>query len=88
MRLVFWGGALAVGVVSVGFAALATQATHLFRGILFAPWFALILTPSGFCTVGLGGGPLLSGLAGFRHSPGHCRPAHEGHRRLAPGFCR
>src|SRR5579871_6686364 len=48
MRLVFWGGALAVGVVSVGFAALATQATHLFCGMLIAPWFALILTPSGF----------------------------------------
>ena len=48
MRLVFWGGALAVGVVSVGFAALATQATHLFRGILVHPWYALILTPLGF----------------------------------------
>jgi len=48
MRLVFWGGALAVGVVSVGFAALATQATHLFRSILVHPWYALILTPLGF----------------------------------------
>ena len=48
MRLVFWGGALAVGVVSVAFAALATQATHLFRGILVHPWYALILTPFGF----------------------------------------
>ena len=48
MRLVFWGGALAVGVVSVGFAALATQATHLFRSLLFQPWVALVLTPVGF----------------------------------------
>ncbi|HEY1877633.1 MAG TPA: chloride channel protein, partial [Rhizomicrobium sp.] len=48
MRLVFWGGALTVGVVSVVFAALATQATHLFRAILFAPWLALIITPCGF----------------------------------------
>ncbi len=48
MRLVFWGGALAVGVVSVAFAALATQATHLFRGILVHSWYALILTPFGF----------------------------------------
>jgi H+/Cl- antiporter ClcA len=48
MRLVFWGGALAVGVVSVAFAAAATQATHLFRSLLFRPWFALMLTPLGF----------------------------------------
>lgn len=48
MRLVFWGGALAVGVVSVAFAAAATQVTHLFHILLFNPWFALILTPAGF----------------------------------------
>src|ERR1700755_1403031 len=47
MRLVFWGGAIAVGVVSVAFAAAATQATHLFRFLLFAPWVALALTPGG-----------------------------------------
>jgi len=47
-RLVFWGGAIAVGVVSVAFAAAATQATHLFRWLLFNPWFALVLTPAGF----------------------------------------
>lgn len=48
MRLVFWGGALAVGVVSVVFAALATRATQLCHAILMRPWFALILTPLGF----------------------------------------
>jgi H+/Cl- antiporter ClcA len=48
MRLVFWGGALAVGVISVAFAACATQATHLFRSILIRPWFALFITPIGF----------------------------------------
>jgi H+/Cl- antiporter ClcA len=48
MRLVFWGGALAVGVVSVAFAAAATQATHLFRIMLVHPWVALGLTPGGF----------------------------------------
>ncbi|MFO1247677.1 MAG: chloride channel protein [Alphaproteobacteria bacterium] len=48
MRLVFWGGAIAVGVVSVAFAAAATQATRLFHWLLFAPWVALILTPCGF----------------------------------------
>lgn len=48
MRLVFWGGALAVGVISVAFAACATQATHLFRSLLIRPWYALFLTPAGF----------------------------------------
>ncbi len=48
MRLVFWGGALAVGVVSVLFAACATQATRLFHFMLFNPWIALALTPGGF----------------------------------------
>jgi H+/Cl- antiporter ClcA len=48
MRLVFWGGAIAVGVVSVAFAAAATQATHLFHWLLFNPWIALGLTPAGF----------------------------------------
>lgn len=48
MRLVFWGGAVAVGVVSVAFAAAATQATRLFHLLLFNPWIALALTPLGF----------------------------------------
>jgi len=48
MRLVFWGGALAVGVTSVAFAGAATQATRLFHILLFRPWVALGLTPLGF----------------------------------------
>ena len=48
MRLVFWGGALAVGVVSVAFAAAATQASRLFHALLVYPWIALALTPGGF----------------------------------------
>jgi H+/Cl- antiporter ClcA len=48
MRLVFWGGALAVGVTSVAFAAAATQATRFFHYMLFNPWLALVLTPLGF----------------------------------------
>jgi H+/Cl- antiporter ClcA len=48
MRLVFWGGAVAVGVVSVGFAAAATLMDRLFHTLLLAPWVALILTPAGF----------------------------------------
>ena len=48
MRLVFWGGALTVGVVSVAFAACATVAGLLFHRLLFSPWIALLLTPGGF----------------------------------------
>ena len=48
MRLVFWGGALAVGVTSVAFAAAATKATEIFRILLFRPWVSLVLTPCGF----------------------------------------
>jgi H+/Cl- antiporter ClcA len=48
MRLVFWGGTLAVGVISVAFAAAATQATRLFHLIMVTPWMALALTPLGF----------------------------------------
>jgi H+/Cl- antiporter ClcA len=60
-RLVFWGGALALGVVSVVFAAAATQATHLFQTLLIRPWIALVLTPSGF---------VLSALLSQRFFPG------------------
>ncbi|MCP5411135.1 MAG: chloride channel protein [Alphaproteobacteria bacterium] len=48
MRLVFWGGAIGVGVISVAFAAAATQATELFHTLVFNPWIALVLTPLGF----------------------------------------
>jgi hypothetical protein len=34
---------LAVGVVSVIFAAAVTQASHLFRFLLVRPWVALLL---------------------------------------------
>ncbi|MEI9982372.1 MAG: chloride channel protein [Aliidongia sp.] len=45
----FWIGALAVGVVSVGFARLATLAQDLFgRGLALSPWLALVVTPLGF----------------------------------------
>jgi H+/Cl- antiporter ClcA len=64
MRLVFWGGALAVGMVSVGFAAAATQATHLFRHLLFRPWFALALTPLGFIASALIAARLFPGSQG------------------------
>lgn len=48
MRLVLWGGAIAVGVVSVAFAWAANRAQDAFGHILFNPWLALALTPAGF----------------------------------------
>jgi H+/Cl- antiporter ClcA len=47
-RLVFWLGALAIGVISVGFAELADLAQRLFRAVSNAhPWL-ILLTPVGF----------------------------------------
>ncbi|HEY4077162.1 MAG TPA: chloride channel protein [Rhizomicrobium sp.] len=48
MRLVFWGGAVAVGLVSVAFAWAANRATALFHHLLINPWLAFALTPSAF----------------------------------------
>jgi H+/Cl- antiporter ClcA len=46
--LVFWGGALAVGIVGVLFAAAATQVGRLFHLMAARPWVPLLLTPLGF----------------------------------------
>lgn len=48
MRVVFWGGALTVGVVSIFFAIAANYAQAAFRHILVHPWLALIVTPADF----------------------------------------
>ncbi|MDE2462382.1 MAG: chloride channel protein, partial [Alphaproteobacteria bacterium] len=48
MRLVFWGGALTVGLVSILFAIAATYAEALFGRVLIHPWTALVITPLGF----------------------------------------
>ncbi|NLS02681.1 chloride channel protein [Rhizobium sp. P32RR-XVIII] len=51
-RLVFWCGALAIGVISVGFAELADLAQNAFTGIISAgKWtylLPLVLSPFGF----------------------------------------
>jgi H+/Cl- antiporter ClcA len=51
-RIVFWAGALAIGVVSVGFAWLADRAQKAFAaGLVLGHWtffLPLVLTPSGF----------------------------------------
>ena len=48
MRVVFWGGALTVGLVSILFATAATFAENAFAHVLAHPWLALIITPTGF----------------------------------------
>jgi H+/Cl- antiporter ClcA len=48
MRLVFWGGAVAVGLVSVAFAWAANRATELFHHLLVHPSLDFILTPGTF----------------------------------------
>ena len=48
MRLVLWGGAIAVGVIGVAFAWAANRAQDLFNAMLVSPWLALIITPAGF----------------------------------------
>ncbi|HEX4370598.1 MAG TPA: chloride channel protein [Rhizomicrobium sp.] len=48
MRLVLWGGAIAVGVIGVAFAWAANRATELFQAMLISPWLALVITPLGF----------------------------------------
>ena len=48
MRLVLWGGAILVGLVSVLFAWAANGAQEEFRRIVFTPWLALLVTPLGF----------------------------------------
>src|SRR5580692_11610031 len=45
MRLVLWGGAMLVGVVSVAFAWAANRAQSLFHHVLFNPWAARALFP-------------------------------------------
>ncbi len=51
-RIVFWAGALAIGVISVGFARAADAAQHLFKAATavhpLAYLLPLLLTPAGF----------------------------------------
>ena len=45
----FWGGALATGLVGAGFAIAANRASHLFDLVTaWSPWIPLLLTPAGF----------------------------------------
>ena len=64
MRLVLGGGALAVGVVSVGFAWAANQAQALFQHLLVHPLLALAVTPLGFMVCAWAGRVLFPGAQG------------------------
>jgi H+/Cl- antiporter ClcA len=50
-RIAFWAGALAIGVISVGFAYLADQSQLLFASAIAATvwWLPLLITPLCFC---------------------------------------
>src|SRR5581483_7169348 len=48
MRLVLWGGAIAVGAIGVAFAWAANRAQDLFLSLLVSPWLTLLITPLGF----------------------------------------
>jgi len=48
-NVVFWGGAILVGLVAAVFALMADQADHLFRKIIaYNEYLPLIITPAGF----------------------------------------
>lgn len=49
MRLVFWGGAILVGLVAAVFALMAEHADHAFRHIIaYNQYLPLLITPAGF----------------------------------------
>ena len=49
MRLVFWGGAILVGLMAAVFALIADQADHFFRSVIaYNKYLPLLITPAGF----------------------------------------
>lgn len=51
-RLVFWTGAILVGLVAVGFAEASEFAAHMFKKLAaVAPWAPLIVSPAGLLLV-------------------------------------
>ena len=51
-RLVFWSGAIAVGVVAILFAVACEQANGVFHSILaYSPYLSLIVTPLGLVAI-------------------------------------
>lgn len=54
-RLIFWAGAVAVGLIAVFFARLTEWASHLFhREIYYQPWMTFVIMPlTGICLMWL-----------------------------------
>ena len=51
-RLIFWGGAMLVGVVAAIFALLGEKADHVYRGLItHTPWLGFIVTPAGLVLI-------------------------------------
>jgi H+/Cl- antiporter ClcA len=51
-RLIFWGGAILVGVVAALFALLGEQGDYFFRGIYRQnPWLSFVITPVGLMLI-------------------------------------
>lgn len=66
-RLVFWAGALAIGLISAGFALLADQAHDLFQitfGSGWRRWLPLLVTPLGFVACAWGADRFFPGSQG------------------------
>ena len=51
-RLIFWGGAILVGIVAAIFALAGDMGDHVFRSIFDeSPWLSLIITPAGLMLI-------------------------------------
>ena len=51
-RLIFWGGAVLVGVVAAIFALLGDKADHVYRDVFVrSPWLSLVITPAGLMLI-------------------------------------
>lgn len=81
LRLVFWCGALAIGVISVGFVKLADLAQKGFGSVASsAEWPLLLplpLTPLGFMLSVYLAGTLLPNSGGSGIPQGDCRMTSE-----------
>ena len=61
----FWGGAIATGLIGAAFAIAANGASHLFDRVTgWSPWLPLVLTPVGFLVSALACRQLFPGAQG------------------------
>lgn len=65
IRLVFWIGALLVGITAAAFALLATHADHSFLALVeLYPWLPFVLTPAGLMLISFLTRRFFSGASG------------------------